>query len=62
MLKGLNQVNPDSQGLIWPSSQPNQHIDNMKLRKKSKFNQWNRNTINVQTFPNAQRVKQSQSR
>ena len=30
MLKGLNQVNPDSQGLIWPSSQPNQHRVNME--------------------------------
>ena len=62
MLKGLNQVNPDSQGFIWPSSQPNQHIVNMKPREKSKFNQWNRNNINVHTFPNAQRVKQSQSK
>ena len=62
MLKGLNQVNPDSQGLIRPSSQPNQHRANMKPREKSKFNQWNRNNINVHTVPNAPRVKQSQSR
>ena len=30
MLKGLNKVSPDSQGLIWPLCQPSQHRVNME--------------------------------